>query len=282
LPKAMQPATDLMRLMRKYHIALRAELDQEHIVDRGLIYEMVDVAEVGRCDVVLEVGAGMGNITDLVGRAARHVYAIERYRQFEPILRARLKGRRNIDLIFANALNMRLPSFTKIVSNPPFSICEGLLQKLIHSDFKLGALIVPLSFAQTITAEGDDPKASKLSILASAFYGMKLEKAIEPDAFYPAPDFRCALLKLMPFATKDLMTLVTRHIFLQRDKKSKNALRKALIDARGLNDMATSKLEAKRMVEALNLEPGIGEARIGALSKGQILRIIGALRSTIG
>jgi 16S rRNA (adenine1518-N6/adenine1519-N6)-dimethyltransferase len=278
----MQPPSDLMPLMRKYHISLRAELDQEHIVDRDLILEMVDVAEVSACDFVLEVGAGMGNITDQVAKVARHVYAIERYRQFEPLLRARFKGRRNIDLTFANALNMRWPSFTKIVSNPPFSICEGLLQKLIHSNFRLGALIVPMSFAQTITTEGDDPKASKLSILASAFYNVKIEKVIEPDAFYPAPDFRCALLKLVPYDTKDLLALVTRQIFLQGDKKSKNALRKALIDAHGLNDMAISKLEAKRIVEALNLEPSMGEMRIGALSKEEILRIIRALRKTIG
>jgi len=275
----MSSSSDLLRLLKKYNITLRAELDQEHIVDRNLIFEMMDIAKVCKDDVVLEVGAGMGNITDLISKVARHVYAVEKYRQFEPILRDRLKGRHNVEIIFDNILNIRLPFFDKIVSNPPFSICESLVQKLIHSNFQLGALIVPMSFAQNITAKTDDPKASKLAILASAFYDMNIEKTIEPDAFYPAPDFRCTLLKLMPYDTKDLTVLVTRHLFLQRDKKSKNALRMALIDAHRFCDTAISKLEARRIVDTLNLEPSIKEMKIGALSKDQILRIIRALRN---
>jgi len=272
---------DLLRLLEKHRISLRAELDQEHIVDPNLISEMLVLAEVGRGDVVLEVGSGVGNITESIAKVAKYVYAVEKYRQFEPILRAKFRGRRNVEILFDNVLDIRLPPFDKIVSNLPFSICEGLLQKLALSDFMLGALIVPMSFAQTITARPGDPKASKLSIFTSAFFEMKVEKVVEPDAFFPATDFRCALLKLMPYDTKDMMTLITRHILIQRDKKAKNALRTALIDAHKSCNQPISKLEARRIVEALNLEPSIQDAKIAALSMGQVMRIIRALHGSL-
>jgi len=272
---------DLLRLLAKHRISLKAELDQEHIVDPNLISEMVALADVGGDDVVLEVGSGLGNITESLAKIAKCVYAVEKYRQFEPILRAKFQGRRNVEMIFDNILDIRLPPFDKIVSNLPFSICEGLLQKLATSEFKLGSLIVPMSFAQTITAKPGDPKASKLSILASASFVMKVAKVVEPDAFYPVPDFRCALLKLMPYDAKDMMTMVTRHILIQRDKKAKNALRKALTDAHKSYDKPISKLEARRIVETLNLEPSIEEAKIAALSMGQIMRIIRALQGSL-
>jgi len=280
LPSASMK-NDLLRLLARHRITLRAELDQEHIVDPNLISEMVALAEVGRDDVVLEVGSGLGNITESIAEIAKRVYAIEKYRQFAPILRAKFRGRRNVELIFDNVLNIRLPPFDKIVSNLPFSICEGLLQKLALCDFKMGALIVPMPFAQTIAARPGDPKASKLSLLTSAFFDVKVEKAVEPDAFFPAPGFRCALLKLMPFDTKDMMTIITRHVLVQRDKKAKNALRTALIDAHKSCNKPISKLEARKMVEALNLEPSIGESKIAALSVGQIVRINRALRGQL-
>jgi len=272
---------ELLRLLAKHRVSLRAELDQEHIVDPNLITEMVALAEIVREDVVLEVGSGVGSITESIAKIAKYVYAVEKYRQFEPILRAKFRGRRNVELIFDNILDVHLPPFDKIISNLPFSICEGLIQKLALSDFKLGALIVPMSFAQTITARPSDPKASKLSIITSAFFDMKVVKVIEPDAFYPAPDFRCALLKLMSYDTRDMMTLITRHILLQRDKKAKNALRTALIDAHKSSNKSISKLEAKRIVETLNLEPNIEESKIAALSMGQIMRIIRALQGSL-
>lgn len=256
-------------------------MDQEHIVDTDLIAEMVALAEVGGGDVVLEVGSGVGNITESIAKVAKHVYAVEKYREFEPVLRTRFRRRRNVEVIFGNVLDIRLPPFDKVVSNPPFSICEGFLQKLAPSGFKLGALIVPMSFAQTAIARPGHPRASKLSIFASAFFDMKVEKVIEPDAFFPAPAFRCALLKLMPFDTRDMMTLITRQILIQRDKKAKNALRTALIAVHRSRDKPISKLEARKIVEELNLEPGIGDAKVAALSTGQVMRIIRALRDSL-
>jgi len=242
---------------------------------------MVALAEVGRDDVVLEIGSGAGNITESIAKIAKHVYAIEKYRQFASILRAKLRGRRNVETIFDNVLEISLPPFDKIVSNLPFSICEGLLQKLAPSEFKLGALIVPLSFAQTIAARPSDPMASKLSLLTSAFFDIEVVKVIEPDAFFPSPGFKCALLKLMPYETNDTMAMIIRHVLIQRDKKAKNALRTAIIDAHKSRNQPIAKLEARRIVEALNLESSIEDAKIAALSMSQVLRIIRTLQDSL-
>lgn len=268
-------------MLAKHRVTLRAELDQEHIVDPNLISEMVDLAEVGRDDVVLEVGSGVGNITESLAKIAKHVYAVEKYRKFAPILRTKFRGRRNVEMIFDNVLDIHLPPFDKIVSNLPFSICEAFINKLSLSDFKLGALIAPMSFARTITARPGDPKASKLSILTSAFFDIKVEKVVEPDAFFPAPGFRCTLLKLMPYRAGDMMTLITRQMLIQKDKKAKNALRTAIIDAHKSCNRPISKLEARKIVEALNLEPSIEDAKIAALSMGQTVRIIRALQGSL-
>jgi 16S rRNA (adenine1518-N6/adenine1519-N6)-dimethyltransferase len=252
-------------------------LDQEHIVDPKLLTEMVDLAEITESDIVLEVGPGIGSITELMAERAKYVYAVEKDRQFERVLRDKLQGRCNVGIVFCNVMEIKLPSFDKIVSNLPFSICESFLQKLVHSDFELGALIVPISFAEIITAESD--RVSKLSIMASAFYKMEMIRAIGSDAFYPAPDFRCALLKLTSYDANDIVTAVIRSLFRQRDKKAKNALRTALIEAYRSLERELPKLEARRTVETLDIEQRTLETKIGALSKDGILQIIKAVRN---
>lgn len=273
---------DLLRRLTDYRIVLDAGLDQQHIVDPDLLDDLVSLAEVGRDDTVLEIGPGIGNVTELLAERARRVYAVERDRRFEKILQDRFGARGNVDVVFSSVLDIRLPVFDKVVSNLPFAICEGVFQKLCGSSFKVGALITPVTFARTITAKPESPEASRLSMMSSAFFETSVGRLIEPDSFYPAPGFRCALVKVRPYDAVDLVTVAARQLFLQRDKKGKNALRKALLEAYGERGKTMSKLAARRIVEAMRLDPSILETKIGAMSGDRILQVIQELRRSLG
>jgi 16S rRNA (adenine1518-N6/adenine1519-N6)-dimethyltransferase len=195
---------ELEGLLARYNIKLDPNLDQQHLVDDRLLEEMIDLADIRNTEIVLEVGAGCGTITEPLAKRAEKVYAIEKSQKFLPVLKDKLENYRNVQIIIGDAMNIEFPRFDKIISNLPYSICEGLMQKLVHHDFRVAVFIVPLSFARKIAANPDDPTYSKFTLMISFFYDVKIGEIIEPDAHLPAPKVYTALTRLTPKIGSDL------------------------------------------------------------------------------
>jgi len=118
-------------------------------VDAGVIERLIDYSGVRGQDTALEIGAGCGNITDALAGVAGKVFAVEKNHKFIPMLEERTASTGNVVIVLGDALRIGLPSFDKLVSNLPYSICESFMQRLIHMDFESAAVIVSSSFAGT-------------------------------------------------------------------------------------------------------------------------------------
>ena len=266
---------DVEGLLARYDIRLDPNLDQQHLIDDRLLEEMVDLADIKNTEIVLEVGAGCGNITELLAERAWKVYAIEKSQKFLPVLKHKLENCRDVHIIIGDALDIEFPRFDKIVSNLPYSICEGLMQRLVHHDFRVGVLILPLSFARKIAASPDDPGYSKLTLMVSFFYDAQIEAIIKPDAYFPAPKVYTALVRLTPRVTADLRGQLIRGLFLQRDMKTKNVLKNALIAAHGAVLKAElTKREARKIVESFNIDPRLMNRRVARMSLEEVRDVI--------
>ena len=115
---------------KEYKIIPNLELDQFFMIDPFTIEEMVELAKVNKNDVVLEIGSGFGFLTEVLAKKAKKVITIEIDKRFERILKREFKKFKNVQIIIGNALNyISKLKFKKIVSNPPYRICEPLMHK---------------------------------------------------------------------------------------------------------------------------------------------------------
>jgi len=111
--------------------AAKKELGQHFLVDENIVRVAGRLAELGPEDVVLEIGPGLGVLTAFLADHTRLVHAVELDRSLEPALRERLGARENVELVFGDALRVRLheldPPPVKLVANLPYNVATPLV-----------------------------------------------------------------------------------------------------------------------------------------------------------
>lgn len=196
-------------------------LDQHFVTDREVLLRVVKLAKIQKDETILEVGAGTGNLTKLLVEKAKKVYAVEKDKKL--FLELKKIKNKKLKPILANALELNLSKFDKIVANIPYSISEPLIQKLIYEDFKLAVLLLPEGFVKIISE-----KKTKFSLISKLFFKIELDREVFPESFYPKPKVLSRIILLRPKIPKK-EELIFREFIKQKDKKAKNALREAVI-----------------------------------------------------
>jgi 16S rRNA (adenine1518-N6/adenine1519-N6)-dimethyltransferase len=224
--------------------------DQHFMVNRRTVERIVELASLSSGDTVLEIGAGTGILTERLARTKARVIAVEIDRRFAKVLGE--LGYKNLEIVYANALDViDGMEFSKIVSNIPYSICEPLIGKLAGKSFELAVLSVPENFCRIISAEPGEKEYSLLSLKAGVFFSVKPAFRIPAEDFHPLPPTASFAIVLAPLTLKDYAAspakFVFRELFIQKEKKLKNALMEALIN---LN----VRLRGKRFTKKTSLE----------------------------
>lgn len=220
-----------LELLSTYGIDLDPSLDEQQLIDEEVIARLIDFSGVGGDDEVLEVGPGVGNITEGLLRRAKTVTCIEKNPKYIPVLRARLKHYPNLDVVLGDALHCTLPRSDRVVSNLPYMICEAFLQRTLRLEMKSAALIVPSGFAKILGARASEPGYSKLSYQAQLFYDQETHMEVPPSAYLPEPRTETYIIYLVPRESSTASDEVLKQLLMQGDKLAKNALREALIRA---------------------------------------------------
>jgi len=242
-------------LLSKHGIILDPSRDEQQLIDEEVIANLIDFSGVGGDDVVLEVGPGVGNITEGLLRRAKTVICIEKNPKYIPVLRERFKHHPNLDVVLGDALHEKLPSSDRVVSNLPYMICEAFLQRTFRMEMKSAAFIVPSGFAKILEARAGEPEYSKLSLLAQLFYDQGVHMEVPPSAYLPAPRAETCIISLVPRESSTVADEALKQLFRQGDKLAKNALREALIRA-GICD-------TKRQAVSFIAESGVPVETLG-------------------
>ncbi len=269
---------ETLGLLRRFRVSLDPSLDEQQLVDPGVLERLISYAGVSPEDTVLEVGAGCGNITVALAKAAGRVIAVEKSGKFLPILEERTAGLGNVEIVQGDALSMRLPEFDKLVSNLPYRICEAMVQRLTHLEFGAAALIVSSSFARILAAEPGDPNYSRLSLVAGSFFSVERLEEVAPGAYFPEPGKPTSIVRLEPGSAPGLGGSVLRGVLLQEGKKLGNALREALISSH-LYGGPSTKREARAEIRSMRLPPGTLERRVARLSLEEIEFLVSRLEA---
>jgi 16S rRNA (adenine1518-N6/adenine1519-N6)-dimethyltransferase len=203
-------------------------LGQNFLLDDSVVRRQVGFAELSARDTVLEIGPGLGNLTDELLRTGARVVAVERDADFCRFLQRRFGER--IRLIQADAVKAFLPEFNKVVANLPYQISSPITFKLLDIGFDVAVLMLQREFAERMTAKPGTPEYGRLSV--GVYYRAQCDilMNVPRNAFWPQPKVDSCVVRLSPkhppFAVKDKEVFfnVTKAIFSHRRKKVMNSL----------------------------------------------------------
>ncbi len=237
-------------------------LDQHLMVDKEVLVRVVNVADLNKEDVVLEIGGGTGNLTEYIRKIVTKVYVIDKDPKMVEKLGERFKNFDNVMVACGDASSMDFPDFTKCVSNLPYTICEPLLWKFTREEFKCLVFVVPKRFVDLLVGE----RPSRLKLVIHAFYNLDVFEEISPEAFEPQPKVKSCLIRLTP---KNDGNFVLRELLGQYDKKTRNALKEILMKA------GKTKQDALQEV-TLRVRPKVQDKKICNLSLDEMMEVIEA------
>jgi 16S rRNA (adenine1518-N6/adenine1519-N6)-dimethyltransferase len=198
---------DVIEHLREAGLHPRKGLGQNFLVDESALQRIIAAANLNKEDFVLEIGAGPGTLTRLLGEQTLRVLAVEIDSNMVNILRTVLAEVRNVDIIQGDILSFSIEKLLddagltadepyKVVANLPYYITSAILRHLLEADRKPSCLVVTV---QEEVAKRIIAKPGKMSLLAVSvqLYGIpEIVTRIPAGAFYPVPKVDSAVLRI--------------------------------------------------------------------------------------
>jgi 16S rRNA (adenine1518-N6/adenine1519-N6)-dimethyltransferase len=247
-------------------------LGQNFLADPNLLDAIVRDAELVPGDVVLEVGAGEGVLTERLASAAARVHAVELDRGLEGAL-APLAARPNVELHWADAMKLDLraldPAPTTMVANLPYSVATPVLLRTIEDlpSVRCWTVMVQREIADRLRAAPGNRTYGSPSVLAQIACEVKLLRTVDPAVFRPRPRVESAILRLRRIGPG--VDAVTRELVRAAFAHRRKSLARSLEHVR-----AGSVEEARAALRAMGLPE---DARAESLSPQEFVSLAESL-----
>ena len=191
-----------IRRLREFDVRPNRELGQNFLVDDNVLRLVADAAELSSSDVVLEVGGGLGVLSEHLAPRVRHLHVVEVDRSLEPPLRDAVGGFDNVELHFADAVQLDMaalrPAPDKVVANLPYGVAATVVLKSIEElpDATLWVAMAQLEVGRRLAAAPGSKVYGATSVLAQLSCEVKVLRRISRNVFHPVPNVESALVRL--------------------------------------------------------------------------------------
>lgn len=260
-------------LIQRHGIELDPTVDEQQLVDEAAVAKLVSSAMIGAGDTVVEVGPGLGNITEALLLSAGRVVVVEKNPKYVPVLLDRFRGSTKLEIITGDALRIGYPRHDRLVSNLPYMICEAMTQMLPRLSFSAAAFIVPEGFGHKLAAVVGVAGYTKLSYVTQLYFTVNKVDDVPADAYIPEPGTSTWIVSLKPREPETTVGRVMRGLLLQGDKLVKNGLREALIRA----GCCVTKRQARSKMAHTALPDSVWGKSVSRLSLRDLIKMEEAL-----
>ncbi|MFH1657650.1 MAG: 16S rRNA (adenine(1518)-N(6)/adenine(1519)-N(6))-dimethyltransferase RsmA [bacterium] len=187
-------------LFKKHTTSPLKQFGQNFLVNKGVLAKIIVAAEITDQDTIIEVGPGLGVLTQELAQKAKKIVAVEKSREMIEILEETLKGFKNIEIIREDILKLGIENYGKykVVANLPYYITSPTIRKFLEAKNQPQkmVLMVQKEVAQRICAK---PPEMSLLAVAVQFYGRpKIISRVSRGSFWPIPKVDSAILEIIP------------------------------------------------------------------------------------
>lgn len=257
----------------KLKIVPDLRLGQHILINESVIDELVK--SIQNKDTVIEIGAGLGQITEKICGRAKKVIAVEIDKQFSRPLKQIQARNKNLKIFIDSILSINfkdiigtLKGRVILTGNLPYHIVEPLFQKIINWPITEAVFIVSHRFA--------DESFGKQTWLINAFFDYKILNHLDPDSFYPQPTTKSIIVRLTPKRKSEYignkLLFMKRHLIMsgKYGMKIKNALKEGLISFEKSNKKTLTQNQARDLIKKLEIPTEILDLNYSNLSNDQL------------
>lgn len=189
--------SEVQSLLRKYSIRPSKDRGQSFLTSLSVTQNIVNAANLVPEDIVLEIGGGLGILSQLLAKEVNHLYVIEIEESLVHVLSDRLSELPNVTLIHDDALTTDLPAVTKIVANLPYSVASEITFRLLNeASFEVAILMYQKEFADRLLANPGSSGYSRLSIDFQYLGTAEHVLDVKAEHFYPRPKVDSSVLAI--------------------------------------------------------------------------------------
>lgn len=233
-------------LLKQFGLHAKKGYGQNFLTDVNILHRIVTAAHISRSDNVIEIGPGLGALTQQLAASAGEVVAIEIDTDLMPVLNELFRNSANVHLVYGDVMKLDLAAlidakFTdpsrpvKVVANLPYYITTPILLKLLKSKVNWTAICVMMQkeVAQRVVASPDTKEYGSLTLAVQARMDAQIAFEVSKKYFLPSPKVDSAIVVLTPRKQpidptpidEDKMFTIIRGCFAHRRKNLRNNLR---------------------------------------------------------
>lgn len=261
-----------IEVLQKYHFNFQKKFGQNFLINTSILEEIIDAAEITREDFVLEIGPGIGTMTQYLCEAAREVVAVEIDTNLIPILGDTLSAYDNVKVMNADILKVDIAKLAdernggkpiKVVANLPYYITTPIIMGLFESHVPIDSItiMVQKEVADRMQEGPGSKEYGALSLAVQYYAKPEIVVNVPPSCFMPQPKVGSAVIRLtrhenppVDVDNEKLMFQVIRASFNQRRKTLANGLN-------NFGSFSLGKEEIQKSIEELGVPVNIrGEA----------------------
>lgn len=261
-----------IEVIQKYEFAFQKKFGQNFLIDAHVLNKIIASADITKEDFVLEIGPGIGTMTQYLAEAAGKVLAVEIDKMLIPILSETLASYENVEIINSDVLKLDINEIVrtknggrpiKVVANLPYYITTPIIMGLLENHVPVESITVMVQkeVAMRMQAGPGTKDYGALSLAVQFYCDPYIAANVPPNCFMPRPKVGSAVIRLKthekpPVVTKDekLMFRLIRASFNQRRKTLANGLNNS-------GELTFTKEQIAEAIEKAGLSPSVrGEA----------------------
>lgn len=261
-----------IEILQKYNFNFQKKYGQNFLIDTNVLDKIISAAEITADDCVLEIGPGIGTMTQCLAEHAREVVAVEIDKNLIPVLEETLSEYDNVTIINEDILKVDIGEIArqknggrpiKVVANLPYYITTPIIMGLFENHVPLESIIVMVQkeVAERMQVGPGTKDYGALSLAVQYYAKPEIVANVPPNCFIPRPGVGSAVIRLTCYREKPVQVTDEKKMFALI-RASFNQRRKTLTNALGnAPELGISKERAAAALEKMQLPPAIrGEA----------------------
>lgn len=266
----MSAYNDTIGILEKYKIKANKDLGQNFLINDDVIEKIIEKSQIEKNDLIIEIGPGLGVLTNLLLEKSDNVVAIELDKRMVEIISKRFILKNNLQIINEDVLKVDLNKLinerkkqtninkVKIVANLPYYISTPIIMKLLEEKLEIDEIIVMVQkeVAQRLVAKTGTKDVGAITYAVEYF--SEAEKVIDvpKESFIPSPKVESAVIKLK-IRKKAYVQVKDEKMLFNIIQKSFSQRRKTLVNALVNGKIVESKEKAEKIIKELNINENI-------------------------